>query len=441
MPSRDILFRLKAEDDTRQAVQSARRGIQSVEDKLERLDDTDISVGVDVDTSELDNLAVDFESEAGNGTGNPFADAGAGAGGAFVGGFRKGLGALAVIGGGAALLDNYFEGVLDQRNIAATLDLPVRLVSGIRNFARTSGTDFDEIVDGFRDLRRNAAEALTDPSGSIAAAFKTLGIDVEDFVSATSEEQFQIYLRALAGLTDGVGNDTEEQAAAFQIMGEQIDRVFRNVNEYITVDYLESLGTLNQKQAEQLESAAQQWETFQLKVEEIATTVVTRAINAAAAVATAIAGAEARLDGFPSTNAGKRTLDEALAGAGRATELNSPTGNLQVVRQPDGSYTVEEVAPPDPSALEGTPGRFTAVQIESIRRTGQPGPPSVPFSTRQGNPVDTSGVPQPPPITPGFTVRADVVVDGEVVAQGNIRALDPTSRRGLPPGVRRRPRQ
>ncbi|MDE0004600.1 MAG: hypothetical protein OXQ29_18070 [Rhodospirillaceae bacterium] len=211
MPSRDILFTIKAQDDSAQA-------LNRVEGNLE-----DVAMAAKGVDESLDDVAKEFDDVADSAkaadraldrTGKELADVddAAGKSADSVGGAGISLGKIAGIAGGLAaagsLVDmagNFAEGAIQAERLASALDSDVSTASSLSNALEAAGGSGEIFIPVGEKLTQVIADAKLGSEGA-KDGIAALGLSVEELEAQSGEAR----LRTLIDAISDTGKTTEE---------------------------------------------------------------------------------------------------------------------------------------------------------------------------------------------------------------------------------------
>ena len=89
-----------------------------------------------------------------------------------------------------------------------------------------------------------------------------MDIDITDFIEANGSEKLGIFIEAVRSAGTATGDERENLAALFELLGGDITNFVNVADEKLTVEYLRALATTNGEQARYLEENAQQWQEY-----------------------------------------------------------------------------------------------------------------------------------------------------------------------------------
>lgn len=426
MVSRDLLFSIKVQDDSADAVASARAAIARLESDIEGLPDIELEVS----DTDLGDVQDDFDDLAASGDDatRSIGDEGllggliALPGPARAAGVAVGGAALAVFG----LARDAAEAATELGRYSDQTGISVETLDRLRQAAGRTGSDLDELVEGFKTLNERIQAANRGEEGQIEL-LERLGLNFRALADADPAEVLFAFDDALRR----AGDNASVRAAAHEALGGDL-RALAELTEGFTVplrDVAEGItATITQADVERAREYNEQMQELSEVITELGTLVLPVVTEALDSVTTQLGlasdGATALLEGV------EKTVD------GVGTAVNRLPGIL--------ASGFERALGPVRTAINTIIGAYNSIPLV----------PDIPLLSEGGSSgVDLSGTPASQNI--GLNPNADpaaiaaiinayggsagdirVQIDGETVATANNRQQDRTSRGSGLRGVR-----
>jgi len=504
---KDITFKIKAQDDTRRATASAKRGFKGIEEEakdadraVERLGDEFSEMGRDAKraTDKAERGLTDLSGKAATAkTGVGGIVSGIGGIGAAVGAAGIGAAITKFIGLGTA----FAEDALAAERFAQALGINVSDASGLSDALNTAGARSTTLIGLAKEMKTVLSEAA---GGSKIAqrGLDALGVTVEELAGMSDEAQLRLLIQAIADADPttlgtlmevfGRGPVLELKGAMETLGAEGFDALVEKGKE-LGYTFTEQ----DVEAAKDLKLAMGELNTvFNTTVSDIMPLLIgglEGVAEAAKGVKAAMSEASDAANFLFSKPDIPKPLDEALAGAGRATRLDTEESFQQHLEESkvseldraiaeervlDFSVNTRKRINPTSTFVENEQGERVLVVPPVQIGQGAPvptqsqdqlealPPPSTRFLPR-GYPVDYRApeefdygggstpdrdyteaerrqriveegrrqremeaiYEQAGFITPEKLINVRVELDGEVIATGNNRQTDPTSRR------------
>lgn len=178
--------------------------------------------------------------------------------------------ALVTLGAGAAAgltldkLKDKIVGVIEaasrMEEIATKTGATVEALSGLASIARLSGTDADALGLGLQKLAKSMVDAENGGTKT-SAAFKAIGVSVEDLKGKSPDQVFQLIAQKMANFKDG----TEKVVIAQLLLGKAGANLLPVLKDLAQIgDYQVKL---TKEQAEQARQLTVDWQRLQLSSE------------------------------------------------------------------------------------------------------------------------------------------------------------------------------
>ena len=211
MPRRDILFRLRGEDDLSPALRRATGSARELERELDDID-TNINVDVDVDTAgiehaqrEVAELDDDLSGLAGGG------------GGFSVGGVA---GVAGLVTGLLGIATASADATIELDNLSRSTGLSRDLLQDMSRVVEPLGGEVDDVAEAFKTMAERLQEAERGEETALEF-FDALNLDVSELQGLTPDELFIRITDALINIEDPV----LRAATANAIFGRDLDDV------------------------------------------------------------------------------------------------------------------------------------------------------------------------------------------------------------------------
>ena len=432
MTVRDIIFRLRGQDDLTPAVRRGEQSLRSLEDaaqdagdEIDKIDDKEIKP--EVDSSGLDKLKDGLDGVASaSGTARGGAGAVGGLGGLVAAGNRLKsslLGPLGVVAGIIALGNKTADTNLELGRLAASTGLSLPLLRDMRDVVNPLGGDVDDVAEAFKTMAENIVEANAGEAAALEL-FDALNLDFRELLDLSPDEQFTAITNALIAIEDPTkraaianrffSNDLTDVLAAADLAQESIEGLRRQFQDRppITQADIEAAIRFNQQLSE-LAAEAQD-------VAQVAVPPLVAALKGLSATleATRQAG------GFLARTLG----DLGVPGFDATSERASGPTNEELLRR-EGYYRDENgFIVPIGSPPSSSPPREPRPPVSGRGYQGPSGGSINRFADRPSELQGQTIVLVPPPVT--------LEQRGEIVGEDVNREEDRTSRYNRGPGGR-----
>lgn len=316
MARRDILFRIRGEDDLTPAARRAGRSMDGLASDAKQAGSEiadALTAEVDIDTSGIDIGGIDKLT---------------GSLGGAVGGFGLAAAATGAATGLYHLATGAAEGAREVGQMSSITGLSIRTLRGLGNLLEAEGWDLDDPVEGFKrfseylvlaqkeaDAEREAlaalglsiedlntgvrdqeiAEVLAGQSREARQIFERLGLSWEDLRDKQPDELFL----ALADAIDGIHDPTERAGLLAELFGRDMDSVsaiLHDTDQSMAglIDQYFRLNPLTREQIEESEELLRRMTEVQLQMQQLGLEVLPALIsglNGAVSAYKALAGA------------------------------------------------------------------------------------------------------------------------------------------------------
>lgn len=145
-----------------------------------------------------------------------------------VGAMLKGAAAIGAIVGVGVAVNRTMQEIEKLGDTASEIGIPVEKLTALKHAAESSGASIEALSIGMKTLARNMGAAAADGHGSIAQAFRSIGVSVLDVngkIKSTDQVMLEFADR-MANMRDGTG----KTALVMQLFGEQGTKLVRMLN-------------------------------------------------------------------------------------------------------------------------------------------------------------------------------------------------------------------